>query len=251
MLLTCSLTARSFKLKSAGVRVKVQLQRLNQPGVGVTLVDCPAVLLNLFPDARQGPPAPFSVLMIDEEIPPDGDLMLDATKLRLVTLGVPGLALLVGRSAKAWTPANADDRVRVEVTPVPVPAPGPAPDPTPGAGDLAFLAEARAKLKHEDLRRDLGGLIERVRALQPRGSLRAIHGRLGQSRRYVNAPDNFVGFTIQSRAIVVHARRSGAARQSKFKLSEDRRPYIRFRLRNAADLEAALPLIEASWRRGA
>ncbi|MDB5493407.1 MAG: hypothetical protein JWP86_744 [Phenylobacterium sp.] len=213
----------------------------------MTLVDCPAVLLNLFAGARQGPPAPFSVLMIDEEIQPDGDLMLDATKLRLVTLGVPGLALLVGRSAKVWRPANADDLVQAEATP----AVAAAPDPTPAAGDLAFLAEARAKLKHGDLRRDLGGLVERVRALQPRGTLRAISGGLGHRRRYVNAPDNFVGFTIQSQAILVHARRTGAARQSGFKLSEERRPYIRFRLRNAADLDAALPLIEASWRRGA
>jgi len=64
-------------------------------------------------------------------------------------------------------------------------------------------------------------------------------------------PDNFVSFTIQSQAIVVHARRSGAARQSSFKISPERRHYIRFRLRTSQDLEAALPLIEASWRRGA
>ncbi|MDB5474714.1 MAG: hypothetical protein JWP49_225 [Phenylobacterium sp.] len=230
--------------------MKVQLQRLDQPGVGVTLVDCPEVLLNLFPDVRQNPRAPFSVLMIDDEIPPDGDLMLDATKLRLVTLGVPGLALLVGRTAKIWTPANADDdHMAVEATPAPAPAP--AANPTPGAGDLAFLAEARAKLKHADLRRDVGDLIECVRALQPRGTLRVASGGFGQPRRYVNAPDNFVGFTIQSQSILVHARRSGAARQSKFKLSRERRPYIRFQLRNTEDLAAALPLIEASWRRGA
>jgi hypothetical protein len=240
-------------LKSTGVRVKVQLQRLDQPGVGVTLVDCPEVLLNLFPEGRHDPRAPFSVLMIDDEIPSDGDLMLDATKLRLVTLGVPGLALLVGRAAKAWTPANADDRVPVEATPTPasVPMQPPAADRPPAAGDLAFLAEARAKLKPGDLRRDLGALIDRVRALQPRGTLRVAQGGFGQPRRYVNVPDNFVSFTIQSQSILVHARRSGAARQSKFKLSRERRPYIRFQLRNTEDLAAALPLIEASWRRGA
>ncbi|WP_327457500.1 hypothetical protein [Phenylobacterium sp.] len=231
--------------------MNVQLQRLAQPAVDVTLVDCPEILLKLFQDPGQGPLAPFSVLMIDEEIPTDGDLMLDATKLRLVTMGAPGLALLVGRRAKAWAPANADDPIRVEVTPAPAVAPAAVPSPAPGAGDLAFLAEARAKLKHADLCRALGGLLERVRALQPRGALRALDGGLGHRRRYVNAPDNFVSFTIQSRAIVVHARRSGAARMSKFKLADERRPYMRFRLCNAADLEAAFPLIEASWRRGA
>jgi hypothetical protein len=227
------------------------LERLDQSGVGMALVDCPEILLNLFPEAPRSPSTPFSVLMIDDEIPPDGDLVLDAAKLRLVTAGTPGLALLVGRSARAWMPANADDPARVETTDSePTALPDVAAVRGPAAGDLEFLAAARAKLKHGDLRRDVGSLVERVRALQPRGSLRAFGGGLGQQRRYVNAPDNFVSFIIQPRAIVVHARRTGTARMSQFKLSEAHRPFIRFRLRNAADIEAAVPLIEASWGRG-
>jgi hypothetical protein len=216
----------------------------------MTLVDCPEVLLNLFPGERTYPAPPFSVLMIDGDIPLDGDVVLDASRLKVVTVGEPGFALLVGRNSAPLSAANLDEPSLLHVTPhvrteLKLAAPTIA-----AAGDLEFLAEADAKLKNERLRSDLRCLVEQVRAMSPRGTLRSYTAGLTHNRSYVNAPDNFVGFAIRRQAVVVRARRTAAARQSKFKISQERRPFIRFQLRSSEDVEAALPLIQASWRRG-
>lgn len=221
------------------MRVKIHLERINEPQLGVTLVDCPEMLLNFFPQARPQPAPPFSVLMVDDEIPPDGELFVDATKLRPVVLGQPGFALLIARSAApALVAANADE-------------PDEAAAPKPAAGDLEFLADAEARLKSPEMRENLRSLIEHIRAMAPRGTLRSSRIGLSGGRRYVHVPDNFVGFTIRNQAVLVHARRSGAARLSKLKIKADRQPYIRFRLKSPEDVVEAMPLIEASWRRGA
>ncbi|THD74490.1 MAG: hypothetical protein E7812_19460 [Phenylobacterium sp.] len=225
--------------------MRIHLERLRQPQLGVTLVDCPEVLLNLFQQERPYPPPPFSVLMVDGDIPIEGDLVLDASRLTAVTIGLPGFALLVGRSAKPLA-ANIDTPFDFEVE-----LASEAEPPLPALGDLEFLAEADAKLKDEALRRDLRALVEQVRAMAPKGTLRGAKTGLGFTRRYVNVPDNFVGFTIRNQAVVVRARRSGVARMSKFKIAHEQRPFIRFQLRSPEDVVAALPLIEASWRRGA
>ncbi|HEX3699109.1 MAG TPA: hypothetical protein VHV27_00390 [Phenylobacterium sp.] len=225
--------------------MRIHLERLRQPQLGVTLVDCPEVLLNLFQRERANPPPPFSVLMVDGDIPLEGDIVLDASRLTAVTVGLPGFALLVGRSATPLA-ANADERFHLGEDEAQLEMP-----PLPAAGDLEFLAEADAKLKNEAMRRDLRALVEQVRTLAPRGSLHGRNVGLGFTRRYVNVPDNFVGFTIRNQAVVVRARRSGAARMSKFKIAHEQRRFIRFQLRSAEDVADALPLIEASWRRGA
>jgi hypothetical protein len=234
--------------------LKVQLERLPQPDVGIAVVDCPQALLNLFPGAQAEPSAPFSVLMVDGEVPPDGEVMLDPGRLTMVVAGRPGYALLVSRTQAApqWAAPEAASAASIAASlalePQALKLPSTA---TPAAGDHEFLAEAEAKVADSDLREGLGFLVGRIRDLQPSGFLCPRDQRFGAGRRYVNFPDRFVGFTLHApnRPVTVHVRRTRVARQSGFRLASERGPYVRFRLHDADDAMAALPLIEASWSR--
>jgi len=234
--------------------VKVQLERLPQPEVGIAVVDCPQALLNLFPGARAEPSAPFSVLMVDGAFPPDGEVMLDPSRLTVVMAGRPGYALLVSRNQAMpeWVQTAAVSPSSISASLALQPnALKPRSTATPVAGDHEFLAEAAAKVADTDLREGLGFLVGRIRDLQPSGFLCPRDQRFGAGRRFVNFPDKFVGFTLHgpNRPVTVHVRRTRVARQSGFRLASERAPYVRFRLRDADDAAAALPLIEASWSR--
>lgn len=174
------------------------------------------------------PMAPYSVIVAELRVQ-GSDLAFNPEGARLLCRGTSDDAIFLNSAHSEYSEIGSESEIS---------------DLPRGDGDEAFLSACK-QLVSEEFALLAGILIRNIRKIHP--------GRLveGQSRKWLNHPDNFVAITIQNRdrSLAVSIRDVPEAHNSELLPKRDRPGYLRFKISKPADLGEALKLISASARR--